>query len=98
LGLSACNGAVSVGPRDDEGSMLVRVEAMVESVGEAGELVDIRRTHRIDAVIGALIEEVELAHPSVSPLEHDLTFKSKPTRGKPDGSGDHPVMRLARHS
>jgi hypothetical protein len=66
--------------------MLVRVKAMVESVGEAEELVDIRRTHRIGAVIGALIEELERAHPGVSLLEHVLTFESKPTKGKPDGT------------
>ena len=66
--------------------MLVRVKATVEAVGEAEELVDIRHPHRIGAVIGALMEELERAHPGVSLLEHVLTFESKPTKGKPDGT------------
>jgi hypothetical protein len=33
--------------------MLVRVKAMVEDVGEAEELADIGRPHRIGPVIGA---------------------------------------------
>lgn len=41
------------GPRDGEGVMPVPVNAMVQSVGEAEELVDIRRTHRIGALIEA---------------------------------------------
>ncbi len=63
--------------------MLVRVKAIVESVGEAEEVVDIRRTHRIGAVISALIEELERAHPGVSLLEHVMTIQSRPTKGKP---------------
>ena len=66
--------------------MLVRVKVTVEAVGEAEELSDIRRTHRIGAVIGALIEELERAHPGVLLLEHVLTIESKPTKGKPDGT------------
>jgi len=64
--------------------MLLRVKATVEAVGEAEELVDIRRTHRIGAVIGALIEELERAHPGVSLLEHAITIQSTPTEGQPD--------------
>jgi hypothetical protein len=60
--------------------MLIRVKATVEAVGEAEELVDIRRTHRI----GALIEELERAHPGVSLLEHAMTIQSRPSKGKPD--------------
>ena len=45
--------------------MLVRVKATVEGVGEAEELADIGRAHRIGAVIGALMEEIELGHPGV---------------------------------
>jgi hypothetical protein len=71
-------------PRDDEGFMLVRIKAMVASVGEAEELVDIRRTHKIGPVIGALIKEIERAHPGVSLLEHVLTVESKPSKAKPD--------------
>ena len=64
--------------------MLIRVKATVEAVGEAEELVDISRTHRIGAVIGALIEELERAHPGVSLLEHAMTIQSRPFKGKPD--------------
>jgi hypothetical protein len=74
------------GFREDEGFMLVRVKATVEAVGEAEELADIRRPHRIGAVIGALMEKIERAHPGVSLLEHRLTIESKPTEGKPDGT------------
>ena len=63
--------------------MLVRVKATVEGVGEAEELADIRRAHRIGAVIGALMEEIELGHPGVSLLEHVLTIESKPTKAEP---------------
>ena len=66
--------------------MLVRVKAMVDGVGKAEELADISRLHRIGGVIGALMEELERAHPGVSLLEHVLTFESKPTKGKPDGT------------
>jgi hypothetical protein len=66
--------------------MLVRVKATVEGVGEAEELADIGRSHRIGAVIGALMEELERAHPGVSLLEHVLTIESKPTEGEPDGT------------
>jgi hypothetical protein len=72
------------GRGDDEEIMLIRVKATVESVGEAEELVDIHRTHRIGAVIGALVEELERAHPGVSLLEHAMTIQSWPTKGKPD--------------
>jgi hypothetical protein len=64
--------------------MLVRVKATVEDVGEAEELADIGRPHRIGAVIGALMEDLERAHPGVSLLEHVVTIESKPARGKPD--------------
>lgn len=64
--------------------MLIWVKATVEAVGEAEELVDIRRTHRIGAVIGALIEELERARPGVSLLEHAMTIQSRPSKGKPD--------------
>lgn len=64
--------------------MLVRLEATVESVGKAEELVDIRRTHRIGAVVGALVEALERAHPGVPLLEHVLTFEIKPTTGTPE--------------
>lgn len=63
--------------------MLVRVKAIVESVGEAEEVVDIRRTHRIGAVIGALIAELKCARPGVSLLEHAMTIQSRPAKGKP---------------
>lgn len=78
--------------------MLVRVKATVEAVGEAEELVDIRRPYRVGAVIGALMEELERAHPGVSLLEHVLTFESKPTKGKPDrtvSSGDAASKEIA---
>ncbi|HEU4957026.1 MAG TPA: hypothetical protein VFT40_05305 [Sphingomicrobium sp.] len=63
--------------------MLVRVKATVEGVGEAEELADIGRAHRIGAVIGALMEEIELGHPGVSLLEHVLRIESKPTKAEP---------------
>lgn len=66
--------------------MLVRVKATVDDVGEAEELADIGRPHRIGAVIGALMEELERAHPGVSLLEHVLTIVSKPAKGAPDGT------------
>jgi hypothetical protein len=66
--------------------MLVRVKATVEGVGEAEELADIGRPHRIGTVIGALMEELERAHPGVSLLEHVLTIESKPTKGEPDST------------
>lgn len=64
--------------------MLVRVKAIVEAVGEAEELADVRRLHRFGAVINALMEELERAHPGVSLLEHVLTIESKPTKAKSD--------------
>lgn len=60
--------------------MLVRVKATVEGVGEAEELADIGRAHRIGAVIGTLIEELERGHPGVSLLAHVLRIESKPTK------------------
>ena len=66
--------------------MLVQVKATVEGVGEAEELADIGRSHRIGAVIGALMEALERAHPGVSLLEHRLTIESKPIKGAPDGT------------
>jgi hypothetical protein len=66
--------------------MLVHVKAKVEAVGEAEELIDLRRTHMLGAAIGALLKELERAHPGVSMLDHVLTFESKPTKGKPDGT------------
>ena len=63
--------------------MLVRVKATVEGVGEAEELADIGRAHRLGAVIGTLMEEIELGHPGVPLLEHVLRIESKPTKGEP---------------
>ncbi len=63
--------------------MLVQVKATVEGVGEAEELADISRAHRIGSVIGALMEEIELRHPGVSLLEHILKIESKPTKEEP---------------
>lgn len=63
--------------------MLVRVKATVEGVGEAEELADIGRAHRIAAVIGALIEDLERAHPGLALLEHVLKIESKPTKEEP---------------
>lgn len=60
--------------------MLVRVKATVEGVGEAEELADISRAHRIGAVIGALMEELERGNPGVPLLEHVLRIESKPTK------------------
>ena len=66
--------------------MLVRIKATVEGVGEAEELADIGRPHRIGAVIGGLMEELERAHPGESLLDHALTIESKPVKGEPDGT------------
>jgi hypothetical protein len=66
--------------------MLVLVKATVEAVGKAEELAEIHRPHRIGAVIGALMEELERAHPGVSLLEHVLIIESKPIKGQPDGT------------
>lgn len=66
--------------------MLVRVKAKVEGVGEAEELAEINRPHRIGAVIGVLMEELERAHPGVALLDHGLTIESRPARGEPDGT------------
>lgn len=63
--------------------MLVRIKATVEGVGEAEELADIGRAHRIGAVIGALMEELERGHPGVSLLDHALRIESKPTKEEP---------------
>lgn len=63
--------------------MLVRLKAIVEGIGEAEELADISRAHRIGAVIGALMEELERRHPGVSLLEHVLKIESKPTSDEP---------------
>jgi hypothetical protein len=35
-------------------------------------------------VIGALMEELERAHPGESLLDHVLTIRSQPTEGEPD--------------
>jgi hypothetical protein len=70
----------------DEGNMLVRVKATVEGVGEAEELADIGRAHRIGAVIGTLMEELERAHPGVPLLDHGLTIESRPAKGELDGT------------
>jgi hypothetical protein len=66
--------------------MLVRIKATVEGVGEAEELADIGRPHRIGAAIGALIEELERAHPGESLLDHVLTIESRPVKGEADGT------------
>jgi hypothetical protein len=66
--------------------MLVRVKATVEGVGEAEELAEIGRPHRIGAVIGALMEELERAHPGESLLDHALTIESEPVKGEPEGT------------
>ena len=63
--------------------MLVRVKATVEGVGEAEELADIGRAHRIGAVIGALMEDLERDHPGESLLEHVMRVESKPTKEEP---------------
>jgi len=63
--------------------MLVRVKATVEDVGEAVELADIGRAHRIGAAIGALMEELERRHPGVSLLEYAPGIESKPTKEEP---------------
>lgn len=63
--------------------MLVRVKATVEGVGEAEELADIGRAHRIGAVIGALMEDLERDHPGVPLLEYVLRIESKPTKEEP---------------
>jgi hypothetical protein len=63
--------------------MLVRVKATVEGVGEAEELADIGRAHRIGAVIGALIEDLERDHPGESLLGHVVRIESKPTKEEP---------------
>jgi hypothetical protein len=60
--------------------MLVRVKAMVEGVGDAEELADLHRSHRIGAVIGALMEQIERDHPGVSILEHALSIQSRPVK------------------
>ena len=66
--------------------MVIRVKATVEGVGEAEELADIGRPHRIGAVIGALMEELERAHPGVSLLDHALTIESRPVKGEANGT------------
>lgn len=63
--------------------MLVRVKATVEGVGEAEELADVGRAHRIGAVIGVLMEDLERGHPGVSLLDHVLRIESKPTKQEP---------------
>jgi hypothetical protein len=63
--------------------MLVRVKATVEGVGEAEELADIGRAHRIGAVIGDLMEEIQRGHPGQSLLDHVLKIESKPTKEEP---------------
>ena len=63
--------------------MLVRVKATVEGIGEAEDLADIGRTHRIGAVIGDLMEELERDHPGVALLEHVMRIESKPTKEEP---------------
>ncbi|MBV9884316.1 MAG: hypothetical protein JO276_15000 [Sphingomonadaceae bacterium] len=66
--------------------MLVRVKARVEGVGEAEELAELSRPHRIGAVIGELMEELERAHPGVPLLDHPLTIESRPAKGEPEGT------------
>ncbi len=63
--------------------MLLRVKATVEGVGEAEQLADIGRPHRIGAVIGVLMEELERAHPGEPLLDHVLTIRCQPTQGEP---------------
>lgn len=66
--------------------MLVRIKATVEGVGAAEELADIGRPHRIGAVIGVLMEDLERAHPGVPLLDHALTIESRPVKGQADGT------------
>jgi hypothetical protein len=65
--------------------MLVRITAVVEQVGEAYQIVDLGRLHRIGAVIGELLEEIEREHPGVATLQHIITVRSEPTKGEPNG-------------
>ncbi|MEA3003176.1 MAG: hypothetical protein QOH81_1964 [Sphingomonadales bacterium] len=65
--------------------MLVGIIVTVKNVGEAQELVDLGRPHRVGGVIGALLEELERAHPGVPLLEHVITIRSEPAKGEPTG-------------
>ena len=51
----------------------------VEKVGEAYEVVDLRRQHRFgEAVEGVLVER---GHPGVPVLAHIVTIRSEPAKG-----------------
>jgi hypothetical protein len=65
--------------------MLVRISVTVDHVGEAQEVVDLGRAHRVGGVIGALIEEIERAHPGVAILDHVMTIRCEPAKGTPTG-------------
>jgi hypothetical protein len=65
--------------------MLVRVSAQVEDVGEACEVADLQRSHRIGAIIGELMETIEIAHPGEALLQHVVTIRSEPAKGDPTG-------------
>jgi hypothetical protein len=65
--------------------MLVRVSASVEEVGEACEIADLQRSHRIGAIIGELMEMIEIAHPGEALLQHVVTIRSEPAKGDPIG-------------
>ena len=81
---AGCNRAAPSGPGEVGAIMLVRVKATVGGIGEAEGLADLGRPHRIGAVIGALMEELERAHPGVPLLDHGLTIESGPATGEPD--------------
>jgi hypothetical protein len=64
--------------------MLVRITVNVEQIGEAYEVVDIGRVHRVGGVIGALLEELEREHPGVSMLEHMMSIRCEPAKREND--------------
>jgi hypothetical protein len=66
--------------------MLVRVSATVQDVGEASELADLRRTHRLGPIVNELIQEIERAHPGEALLDHVVTIRSEPAKGEPTGT------------
>jgi hypothetical protein len=65
--------------------MLVRGSANVEGVGEACEVADLHRTHRMGAIIGELLEMLEIEHPGEALLDHVVTIRSEPAKGDPTG-------------
>ena len=73
--------------------MLVRVSLSVQNVGQAEELADIHRPHRLGAVIGALVEQIERAHPGVSILQHAIIFRSEPAADRTRKSAEPAIIR-----